>query len=214
MLSKIYLLHHKDELFKNRYDYITNRLSQENLEFELIDLYKPEEIDYDEMTKNQDFIPIFIEQINGNSYFNFSKKISKASLSLILKHLYCWKDQIKNNYDYILVLEDDSEIPDNFSELLDNIVNEMRIKESELVMIGTAFDLKSPNILKDNFIHFNYLQKTRCTHAYIISKSCSEKMINGFKNYNLPIDFKMNEVIQLEKIKVYWYEPGIKQKIF
>ena len=33
---------------------------------------------------------------------------------------------------------------------------------------------------------------------------------NGFKNFNLPIDFKMNEVIQLENINVGWVEPGFK----
>jgi hypothetical protein len=39
-------------------------------------------------------------------------------------------------------------------------------------------------------------------------------MLNRFQNFNLPIDFKMNEVIQLETINVWWYEPGIKQKLF
>ena len=58
------------------------------------------------------------------------------------------------------------------------------------------------------------MQKTRCTHAYIISKPCADIMLSAFKNYNLPIDFKMNEIIQLTGLKVFWYEPGLKQKIF
>jgi GR25 family glycosyltransferase involved in LPS biosynthesis len=78
-------------------------------------------------------------------------------------------------------------------------------------MLGTAFDLISPSIDGTSNIYFHINQKTRCTHAYIISNDCAKKMIKGFDNINLPIDFKMNEVIQLEDIEVFWYEPGLKQ---
>jgi hypothetical protein len=58
------------------------------------------------------------------------------------------------------------------------------------------------------------LQKTRCTHCYIISSEAAQKMIEGFGNINLPIDFKMNEVIQINRMKIGWVEPGLKQITF
>lgn len=216
MLNKIFLLHHSDQTYKKRYDYVSKRLREENIDFELIDGFAPDEIDYDEIVKNySDFESVLIEQIKHHSYYNFSKKISPASLSLVLKHLHCWKKQIENNYEYCLIIEDDCEIPFSFGEKLHLIMEEVKNVGCDLVMIGTAFDLISPSIFEDKKnIYYHSLQKTRCTHAYIIKKDCANKMICGFSNINLPIDFKMNEVIQLESIKVYWYEPGLKQKDF
>jgi GR25 family glycosyltransferase involved in LPS biosynthesis len=213
MIDKIYLLHHPDVKFKKRFEYISNRLNDEKLQFEVIDSHHPHEIDYDNlMIDYEKTQSLTIEQIKGYSYQNFYKKISKESLSLILKHLECWKHQIEENFEYVLVFEDDCEIPENFSQTLENIMTEIHNKNCELVMIGTAFDFVSPNKIEGEKIHYHPFQKTRCTHCYIMNKTCAEKMIDGFKNFNLPIDFKMNEIIQYEKIQVYWYEPGLKQK--
>lgn len=215
MLNKTYLLHHRDEKFKKRYDYISERLKEENIDYEVIDSHHPDNINYNELMIGYETHPqIIIEQLFNMSYMNFSKKISVGSLSLVLKHMDCWKKLLENNFDYILVLEDDAEIPNNFSETINNIMSEVDSNNCELVMIGTTDGFVSPNINRNNLLHFNKFQKTRCTHAYIISKSCAKKMLDGFLNFNLPIDFKMNEVIQLTDIKVWWYEPGIKQKLF
>lgn len=216
MLDKVFLLHHRNNSFSKRYDYISKRLNEENIEYQIIDSFSPDEIDYENIVRNYlEFIPMRIDQIGNHSYNNFSKKISSASTSLVLKHMDCWKKQIENNYEYCLILEDDCEIPYSFTEKLNSIMIEVKNHKSNLVMVGTAFDFKSPsNIETDKNIYYHQKQKTRCTHAYIISKDCANKMINGFSNINLPIDFKMNEVIQLENIEVYWYEPGLKQKDF
>ena len=213
MLSKIFLLHHRDYSFQKRFDYISKRLTEENLNFEIIDLYRPEDIDYENLVSNHlQYTSVYVEQIRGHSYNNFSKKISPQSLSLVLKHIHCWKDQLENNHPYCLILEDDCEIPNYFEKTLNSIMFEVIKEKCDLVMIGSAFDFISPNSLEENKnIYYHPNQKTRCTHAYIISNHCASKMVNGFSNINLPIDFKMNEVIQLESIKVYWYEPGLKQ---
>ena len=129
---------------------------------------------------------------------------------MVLKHINCWEKQVQEDYKYCMILEDDCEIPDNFSIKIKEIMEEIEIKNCDLVMLGTAFNLISPGIDGEN-IYFHPHQKTRCTHAYIINNDCAKKMIKGFDNINLPIDFKMNEVIQLESIKVFWYEPGLKQ---
>ena len=211
-MDKIYLLHHRE--FTERFETISKRLAEESIDYEVIDSYHPKDIDYEELVKNHlHFDKIKIEQIGDFSYNNFSKKISPGSLSLVLKHMEAWKFQIENDYDNILIVEDDCEIPQNFSEYLNSILQEYKDDSAcELLMIGTTPNFISPSFYPNGkSIFYHYLQKTRCTHCYIISKECSQKMLDGFKNINLPIDFKMNEVIQLLKIKVGWVEPGLKQ---
>jgi GR25 family glycosyltransferase involved in LPS biosynthesis len=212
MIDKIYLLHHRD--FTERFNIISKRLKEEDTKYEIIDTFSPSEIDYDNLMINyESFTPTLIEHINDSSYYNFSKKISPGSLSLVLKHVQAWKNQLENNYENILVLEDDCEIPLNFNQYIESIINEHKQdNKCELIMVGTCLGFVSPSYLSNGkHIFYHPYQKTRCTHGYIISKKCAQKMIDGFKNFNLPIDFKMNEVIQLENINVGWVEPGLRQ---
>jgi hypothetical protein len=78
-------------------------------------------------------------------------------------------------------------------------------------MLGGFSDFVSPNVNTDKKIHYHPLQKTRCTHCYIINKKCVKALIDGFSNINNPIDIKINEVIQINQLKVGWLEPGLKQ---
>jgi glycosyl transferase family 25 len=178
-------------------------------------MYHPSEFNYEEIIINyENYDDIYIEQI-FNSYRNFYKKLSPGSVSLILKHIHCWKKQIDNNIDYCLILEDDVEIPENFKNLLDNIYLEMISDKSiGLTMVGTSFNMVTPNKINEKLIYCHPLQKTRCTHAYFINKETAKILIDNFKPINLPIDFKMNEIIQKKNIKVSWYEPGLKQIIY
>lgn len=210
MINKTYLLNHPD--FVERREKITNRLKAENIDYGMVDIYPPNEIDYEGMTMNfSQFQPLIIEQVGRYSYYNYPKKISPGSLSLVLKHIHCWKDQLKNNYDISMIIEDDCDIVENFQQLTNQCSLEMIDLDLDLVMLGGFSDFVSPNFSYGKLIHFHPLQKTRCTHAYLISKNAAKIMIDGFGNINNPIDIKMNEVIQINKLKVGWLEPGLKQ---
>lgn len=220
-MIKTYLLHHRD--FVNRFKYITTRLDEENIEYDVIDGYHPRTINYDElMVGYEKFIPIIVEfgppgLTNYHSYRNFSKRISPGSVSLNLKHIHAWKDQIENDYDFSLILEDDAEIPVGFGDTLNRIVSEFTEAQSDgidMIMIGDGYDWHTPVINPTKCTHHHPCLKTRCTHAYLLNKKFAKIMLDNFTSMNLPIDFKMNEIIQLKSIKVSWYEPGIKQKPF
>jgi GR25 family glycosyltransferase involved in LPS biosynthesis len=213
MIDRIYLLSHPD--FKDRRNFITKRLKEENLEFSLVEKYSPNEIDYEGLTKNWfEYHQIIIEQVGKYSYRNIPMKIKPHSLSLILKHIHCWSEQVMDKLNYVLILEDDCEIPIGFGELISDVLKECIIGNYDLVMMGGFSDFTSPNIKEGRRIHFDTRQKTRCTHAYIIREEIAKIMLDGFGNINNPIDIKMNEVIQINKLRVAWLEPGLKQNQF
>lgn len=213
MIEKIFLLNHPD--FSKRREYITNRLNIENIDYTIVDNYSPSEIDHEELTKNwYIYKNIIIEQVGRYSYYNNPKKISPGSLSLVLKHLHCWKEQVSKGYSHIMILEDDCEIPDNFRVLLNRVEQDSDFESFDLIMLGGFSDFISPNIIEDRFLHYHPLQKTRCTHGYIINKKFVDILIDGFSNINNPIDIKINEVLQLNNAKVAWIEPGLKQISF
>jgi GR25 family glycosyltransferase involved in LPS biosynthesis len=214
-LDKIYLLNHKD--FDVRRNNIESKLKSEKIEYELVQNYHPSEInyEYDLGDWNQHF-DIEVTHPYGN-YKNFSKKVSIGSLSLVLKHKFCFLSQLKYNYKNILILEDDCEIPNNFQNLLDDVMKEFEPLTNfgvGVVMLGTAFNFSSKKNDGTKKIYFDELQKTRCTHAYIINIEVTKKIIEYFSYCNLPIDFKLNELFEFFKIKVAWLEPGLIQVKF
>ncbi len=213
-IDKVYVLNHKD--FDKRREFIENQLKSQNIKYELVQKFHPSEFNYEEKMNNWEFFDdIEIVQTNG-SYRNFSKKISVGSLSLILKHIWCYEDQIKNNFENVLILEDDANIPNNFNEFINNNMQDfIELKKKydvSMLMLGKTHSIFTAKKNND-YLHafYNENQKTRCTHAYVLNINATKKLINGFKNYNLPIDFKINEIIQKENIKVAWSEPGITQ---
>jgi GR25 family glycosyltransferase involved in LPS biosynthesis len=215
-IDKIYVLNHSD--FINRRRFIENRLYSQNIDFELVQTYHPNEIDYDkEMAGWEKFEDIDI-LCTTSKYRNFSQKLNVGSLSLNLKHIWCYKNQIENNYENVLILEDDADIPDNFKQYIeDNMEEFLKLKEEigvGMMMLGNCFDFLTAN-KHERFNHtfYNVNQKTRCTHAYVINLDTTKKILSRFKNHNLPIDFKLAEIIQIEDIKVSWSEPSIWQKL-
>lgn len=212
-LDKIYVLNHVD--FHKRREVIENSLKKEGIEYELVQMYHPNDIDYEKELLNWEiFEPVDIVQPHG-IYQNFSKKISMGSLSLVLKHKWCYIDQIKNNYKTVLILEDDALIPDNFNEFLEKNVDEfIEMNKNEsigMLMVGTSHNFNVHNTTDGKYVYYNENQKTRCTHAYILDIDTTKKILPRFNIINLPIDFKLNEIIQVEGIKVAWTQPGLIQ---
>lgn len=140
----------------------------------------------------------------------FFKKITISELSLYLKHKYCFEEQIKNNYETILILEDDAKIPNNFLELLNNQILEFNKKNGDVLMIGECFNFKS-KVNDGQYIDYDPLNKTRCTHAILYKLHATKKIFPHIDNISLPIDFKLNEIFQIENIKVFWSKDSIKQ---
>jgi len=209
---KIYVLNHPK--FSNRRKRITNSLDSQSIEYEIVDGFGPESFDQ-KLIDNADYNihnDLYISQIKNYSYTNNPNKKNKSSISLVLKHIDCWKKQVCSNNEFILILEDDCEIPNDFSNLIQNIEAELAKSYYDLVMIGTFLDFISPDI-SEKLLKYHKDHKTRCTHAYIISREASIKMLSGCENINNAIDYKMNEIIQLNNLKVSWIEPGLKQII-
>jgi GR25 family glycosyltransferase involved in LPS biosynthesis len=209
---KTYVLNHPE--FSDRRKIITSSLDSQSIEYEIIDRFGPESFDQ-KLIDNANYNihnNLYISQIKNYSYINNPNKKNKSSISLVLKHMDCWKKQVYSNNEFILILEDDCEIPNGFSNLIENIETELSKSYYDLVMIGTFLDFISPDI-SEKLLKYHKDHKTRCTHAYIISKNASIKMLDACKNINNAIDYKMNETIQLNNLKVAWIEPGLKQII-
>jgi GR25 family glycosyltransferase involved in LPS biosynthesis len=221
-IDQIYVLHHKP--FKDRGEVIFKRLQDENIDYELVTHYSPEEIGdkYEWYLWGWEQHHDMLIENPMQNYQSFSRKVSIGSLSLILKHLYCFTKQDTLELNNILIIEDDCNIPENFTAYLQETINDyLKLQKTvpvEICMIGTSFGMKASNYENDPIKPINYgcayqhpIFKTRCTHAYIVSLSGARKLLQNFQPINNPIDFRLNEIMQFTGMKVAWREPGLQQ---
>lgn len=214
-VDKIFVIHHKPLI--DRKQRLKNIFEKIDLDVEWVEKYLPEEIDY-EKEVGQVIIekgPEWAIQQNKYTYYeNVGKKITMSELSLYLKHKECLLEQVKNNYQNIIVFEDDINLDMNLIEYLNNNLEEFQEKieneNANFLMLGTAFGFR-PVSYNGKFIHYNKNQLTRCAHAYVVNINCAQKIIDRLYPINLPWDFKLNEIIILEDLNVYWSEPGLTQ---
>jgi GR25 family glycosyltransferase involved in LPS biosynthesis len=216
-MNKIFVCHHSP--LTHRKEYLINFFSSKNIEVEWVENFSPEEIveTYDEVIGTKDLIinPNVpgVQQNQYTLYENAGKRVSIPELSLYLKHQYCFEQQIENEYEKIVILEDDIMLPDNFEEYLNVCCEEFDNYNPKLdcVMLGSCFGFTSPYIKENRLIHYGENQLTRCTHAMMFSLDATKKIIQNLYPINWPIDFKLNEIIIKENLKVGWTEPSLQQ---
>lgn len=214
---KIFVCHHPP--LTHRKEYLDNFFSSRSIDVEWVENFSPEEIteDYDQIVGVKDLVinPNVpgVQQNQYTLYENAGRKVTVPELSLYLKHQYCFEQQIENGHDLIVILEDDIMLPNNFKEYLDVCHSEFVNHSPKLdcLMLGSCFGFRSPYVQENRLIHYGPNQLTRCTHAMMFSLNAAKKIVKNLYPVNWPIDFKLNEIIIKEDMKVAWTEPALQQ---
>ena len=195
-LEKVYICHWKK--LNDRKKELLEILKEENiLEYEFNEKYDKDNWDIDELKKLH---PYAFKPTSSGRYLNNSE------ISLLLKHYDIIFELSSNNIEYALVLEDDVILCDNFLYHLENCFKELP-KDWDLVWVGTCCNLHEPKI--GDKLAYRTNRGSRCTHAYLISKSCANKIINNVDRITEAIDHAFNFFIQELKLNNYWIEPPL-----
>ena len=192
MIDKIFVCHHRP--LAGRKKELQKFFIKNNIDVEWVESYLPNEI--------------------GDEYQRVVGKINDSEISIYLKHEHCLKEQVKNNFDYALILEDDVDLPDNFNDYLRNCMNEFVSYQPKLdgLMLGSCCGIRSDDITDDKLIYYKEGQLTRCAHAMVFTLNAAKQIIKNLNIINYPVDHKLNYIIKKENLKIGWLEPAIKQK--
>jgi GR25 family glycosyltransferase involved in LPS biosynthesis len=199
-IDKIYVCHYTK--LKERVPTLEKQLEKYGLDVYWVTDYDAEDIDISLVRKYMTNVdkPLGLGGIHENRTLRLSE------LSLILKHNYVFEDMIKNNYESVLVLEDDVLFVEDFINKFNNQIKDAEL-DYDLIWVGTCCNLKYPNTVSDKFIYKH--NGSRCTHGYIISKNCAKKMMEFLKQNNYPADFAFNSAIEKMNLNNYWMEPSL-----
>lgn len=193
-IDKIYVCHYTK--LTDRKIILQETLNKLGLDVEWVEVYDKEVMDLSNY-------PLYKQVFNINN--NCIRKLKDSEISLILKHNYIWEDMIKNNYQNVLVLEDDVMFVDNFINLFNCYTKELPM-DYDLLWVGSCCGIHA-KMIEDKHIYKS--KGSRCTHAYMINQKCAIKMIMEHKNINLPVDFMFNQVIEKYNLDNYWLEPSL-----
>ena len=186
-----FCLHHTDR--PDRKENLLKVFKREDLEVEWIEGFHPDSINVDAL--------------------NLQHKLNINAISVYLKHQKCYELQKKNNYKNILIFEDDVIIPEDFGFIpfLDKCMIDFESLEGDLLFVGGAFDIKPPVTHPDQTVYTLPGFKSRCAHCYVVSQRCIDIILKNIDVMDDALDWKLNKIIEDNKLKVCYTEPSIQQ---
>lgn len=197
-VDKVYIPHWSK--LKERKEYLKEHLQSRGiLEYSFVEHFDKETWNVEDV-KN--------EYPNVFSVDKFGRKLNLSEISLLLK--YCWiiKDSHKNQYDSILILEDDVELHPDFVELFNTFKGELP-EDWDIAWVGSCLNLHAPATPNK---HVYRAQGSRCTHAFAINKCCIEKIVKEVTNFCSAADHQFNTLIEQLHLNNFWFEPSIAEQ--
>jgi GR25 family glycosyltransferase involved in LPS biosynthesis len=189
--SKIYIIHWKP--LKERKEYLVSMFKHFGIDdlVEWVDQYETEK-----------------DLINFQNPFNINKKI----LAINHSHIYCYKQQIQNNYKNILILEDDIDFETiNLPLYLNQCADEFVELDGDIAFLSSCCGIKIENPTPPKLLYYNQSYVTRCMGAYITYIRCAEKLISLVNTNFHAIDRILNYILPHVDIRVLWSSVILKQ---
>ena len=203
---KVFVIHY-DKLVERKKNMLI-QLKNNNIEAEFISNYGKENL----------------IQSDKDKFIN----LTLSEISIFLHHIECYKKIVENEYDYALILEDDTLFNNNFSLKLKEYMNHLP-PDWDVLYIGDGCGKHiSPNILKKcKNCRICRKNEDKCAVSYLISKKTANLIYTIFKTkvnnnnkIDLAVDMWVNRLYQkMPFLKIFWAEPtivtqGSEKKIF
>lgn len=186
-IDMVYVLSVKT--FKDRIAHINNLMSQYDIKFQFILSYDIPDLDKETLDRT----------------FDSECTLSMAQKSLVLKHVQAWKNAVLNNFQRVLVFEDDVIFNKNFELNFNHVMNAVnQLSPDYLIFLGGA-DAKVP----DYFLLSNATLVSlpiATAEAYITDLAASKRRLRWLEENKtrLPADHLICEIDKKMNAANYW----------
>lgn len=171
---KIFIVNLKQD--NERRKHIISELTKQKLDnYEIIDAINGNEFNEKEIKKNT-----FRNKKNLNPW---NTKMSPSQIGCALSHIKIYREFIKTDYDYALILEDDAIFVKNFNKKLINfILNSFKYKK-QIILLSEIKEFYNKPINKTEKYELVDVTNAFFTHAYFINKGAAKSIIS----FNYPV---------------------------
>tara|TARA_R110000824_G_scaffold274672_1_gene463409 strand:- start:11715 stop:12389 length:675 start_codon:yes stop_codon:yes gene_type:complete len=135
-----------------------------------------------------------------------SRRLRDSELSIGIKQYECWVKAASLKTEFVLILEDDVLLQDNF------IINFNSFLKStppdwDIIFIGEGCNLHVPNPNPSIVAYPVSPPRTRCLDSYLIKRTLCDELSKSILPITLPIDFEVTYALVRLQSKCYWWEP-------
>lgn len=184
---KTYITHYTPLV--QRKSHIIAELSKHELQFEFIEKYDKDHLDFN-----------IIRRFNN---------VRMSEISLFMKHIEAIRLIANGSDEHGIVFEDDAILNTNYNELLDSFLKQLP-DAWDILFTADCCNIHATNILDKNYWY--PWNGSRGTCMYIINKTTCLKILEIFeleKEITMPIDFWFNYIGHKYKMQYYLSEPTL-----
>ena len=152
------------------------------------------------------------DDIHPNYYKNNNMKHSVnyivGSMGCKFSHYNIIKNAKKNNYNNILILEDDFLFCDSFIDRYNKIMSDIEKEKIDVNMLYLGFSIVRKDPYTDTVLpDLKKLNSAHTTHAYILKKNFYDTILNEIENCHCEID--VCYVMCQKKYNIYGIFPSL-----
>lgn len=144
--------------------------------------------------------PIAKQKIIDNKITRYGVDLTYGSLGCALSHYNIYQKIINNNYESVLILEDDIYIDNKFMFYLENIVYKLDFSSFDILYLGSHNLIKTKTTASENINRV--IDNVFGTFGMVISNTGCKKLCNFLFPINIQIDSEISKLINQQKINV------------
>lgn len=137
-----------------------------------------------------------------------TRRMRNSEISLALKHCWIVRDISAKKYKSALVLEDDVNLCQNFVGNF-NAFSSQLPEDWDVCWVGSCCDIHAPMVPNKQVYPGD---RSRCTHAFMVSLNGANKMIPMLSTLDAPADHFYNKLIREIPLNNYWFEPSLAEQ--
>lgn len=147
-----------------------------------------------------------ISAVDGKDLMFFSQKVNSSALALILTNEKIFESAIENNYETILILEDDIEFTDQVKDISSFV--EKLPENWDMIYFGgnhnTHVGHKAPESINEKVVKLHH---TFSTHCIGINKKAYQPILDRIRKRDHPLDVIYSDL--QKKLNVYSFAPAM-----
>ena len=177
-----------------------------------VEEYDKENVTYEDFRENFEITETQYNNRQPSQFPWMLHRLKPEEVSVAIKHKTALQNLVKSKNDYVLILEDDIILENNFLEKLNFYIDKLP-DNWEVAFIGQAVDKR---ISKTEIIDGKYWYKKdypadRCADSYLIKRSTAQKILSQMNYHKMcfPYDHELSHWFRILNTNVYWLEPPI-----
>ncbi len=154
--------------------------------------------------------PQHIEELNLSGQFEGEIVEQIEAMSCAYKHIVAYRNIVKNQAPFALILEDDVVLKRNFVSRLNTCLSEIDGRNPVFVSLE-ATNRRVPWRLRDTSKQLYRCNSMIATAGYVINYATAKILCSYFSDFpaTLPIDYMIPIIAQRWGIDTYWAEPPL-----